>query len=70
VLDSSSNFIFARHPDIDGKELYLTLKKRGVLVRHFDKPKIAAYNRITIGSPAQMDRLISELEHIIKEVHA
>ncbi|HJJ35742.1 MAG TPA: histidinol-phosphate transaminase [Methanocorpusculum sp.] len=70
VLDSSANFIFARHPDIGGKDLYLTLKKRGVLVRHFDKPKIAAYNRITIGSPAQMDRLISEIEHILNEVHA
>ena len=70
VLDSSANFIFVRHPEIDGETLYRALKAHGVLVRHFTKPKIAAYNRITIGSPDQMDRLIAELDKIMQEVSA
>jgi len=65
--DSSANFIFASHPKLDGKALYLELKARGILVRHFDKPRLSAYNRITIGSPEQMQKLIDTLKQIMEE---
>ena len=39
--DSRTNFVFARHPAIDGGALYLALKARGILVRHFDSDKIS-----------------------------
>ena len=50
TLPSSANFIFAVSEKIGGKELYLRLKERGVLIRHFDKPEITAWSRITIFS--------------------
>ena len=67
MTDSKTNFLFARHPGIPGKELYLALKERGVLVRHFDDPKLTDYNRITVGSRAQMETLITTIQTILEE---
>ena len=66
VLDSSANFIFAKHPNKDGKEIYLELKARGILIRHFDKPLLCQYNRITIGTKEQMQVLIDTLKEMVK----
>ncbi len=67
VLDSRANFLFAKHPAIDGKQLYLRLKERGVLIRHFDTPRLKEYNRITIGSDEQMQILLDTITQIMEE---
>ena len=67
MTDSKTNFLFARHPRIPGKELYRKLKERGVLVRHFDDPKLTDYNRITVGSREQMEKLITTIQTILEE---
>ncbi|MBO7304503.1 MAG: histidinol-phosphate transaminase [Clostridia bacterium] len=67
VLPSLTNFIFARTPEVSGEDLYLGLKQRGILVRHFTKERIKDYNRITIGRREQMDALILAIEDILKE---
>ena len=67
VTDSRANFLFARPDCIGGRDYYLRLKERGILVRHFEKPRISDYVRITIGSREQMEALIRETEKLLKE---
>ncbi|MBO5939443.1 MAG: histidinol-phosphate transaminase [Clostridia bacterium] len=63
--DSRANFIFAKHERVGGKALYLALKERGILVRHFDSPAICDYNRITVGTKEQMETLVKTISSII-----
>ena len=65
ILPSSSNFVFASHNKIPAEDLYLELKKQGVLVRYFNKPRIDNYLRITIGTDKEMKVLIEKLEKIL-----
>ena len=67
VLDSRSNFLFASTDRKDGGALYKELKKNGILVRHFDAPRIANWLRITIGTPEQMQALVETLDKILEE---
>ena len=67
MTDSSANFIFAGHPDIDGDYLYRKLKEKGVLVRHFSSPRLCDRNRITVGSEEQMNILIEKIKEITEE---
>ncbi|MBO4881531.1 MAG: aminotransferase class I/II-fold pyridoxal phosphate-dependent enzyme, partial [Firmicutes bacterium] len=64
VVDSSANFVFAKHRSISGQEIYEKLKANGVLVRHFTKERIKDYNRITIGTKEQMDILFATFRKI------
>lgn len=66
VLPSKANFLFAKHRDFDGEKLYLELKSRHILVRHFSNPLINQFNRITIGTQEQMDSLLGALKEILK----
>lgn len=68
LTDSKANFIFAKSDRIGGKELYLRLKKRGILVRHFDKPRINDYNRITVGSREEMEVFVKTVKEILGEL--
>ena len=67
VLPSMANFVFAKHPAIPGGDLYQKLRNGGVLVRHFSSPRLTDYNRITVGSKAQMAELIRILTEILEE---
>ena len=67
MTPSTANFIFVRHPEIHGSELFRRLRERGVIIRHWDKPELADYNRITIGSREQMDILLREVKDILSE---
>ena len=65
VTPSKANFLFARHPAIDGEKLYLSLKERGILIRHFKVERIREWNRISVGTKADMEKLVETIEKIL-----
>lgn len=65
--DSKSNFVFIRREDLDGELLYRKLKDRGILIRHFSDPRIAQYNRVTIGTPEEMAAFTDAVKGILQE---
>ena len=67
LTNSKANFVFAKSDRIDGTSLYLKLKEKGVLVRHFNDPRIIDYNRITIGNREQMQAFIQAVKEILEE---
>lgn len=70
VTDSAANFLFVKPKAPSDKPLtgggyYLALKERGILVRHFNQPRIADFVRITVGSRAEMDALLRATDEIL-----
>ena len=65
--DSKANFIFASHEKIPAKIIFQELRKRGIYVRYWEKPRIDNALRITIGTDEQMDVLIKNLKEIIEK---
>lgn len=63
--DSMGNFIFASHRAVPAKKIFEELKKRGIYVRYWEKPRIDNYLRITVGTEEEMDILINNLRNII-----
>ncbi|GHU16923.1 histidinol-phosphate aminotransferase 1 [Spirochaetia bacterium] len=64
VIPSSANFIFVRFPNKTGAAAFAALREKGILVRHFNKPRIADYLRVSIGTDAEMDCFLSACEEI------
>lgn len=67
VTDSKANFVFAKSDRISGEALYRKLREKGILIRHFSRPEIQDYNRITIGSRMEMERFIQAVAEILEE---
>ncbi len=65
VLPSQANFVFARHPGRDALELAQGLRQRSVIVRHFRQPRIDQYLRITVGTNAECEALLTALRAIL-----
>ena len=68
VLKSQTNFLFARHPDLPGDQLYQKVKQQGLLIRHFATKGIEDFVRITIGTPEQMSELKKAIETSLRGV--
>lgn len=67
VLPSHANFVFARPKDGNANTVANALREQGIIVRHFDKPRINEYLRITTGTAEQNSRLIDALQTLQKE---
>jgi histidinol-phosphate aminotransferase len=61
VLPSQSNFVLARKPGDNLKEVYETLKRRKILVRYFDMPGLRDCIRITVGTSREVALLLEAL---------
>ncbi|WP_270302793.1 histidinol-phosphate transaminase [Baileyella intestinalis] len=66
VLPSKSNFVFATVPGMSGEDLYSGLKKKGILIRHWNQPRIENWVRITIGTDQQMEKLAEAMKEMVK----
>lgn len=62
VLPSHANFVFARPKDGNASVVAGALREQGIIVRHFNQPRISEYLRITVGTQAQHERLIGALK--------
>jgi histidinol-phosphate aminotransferase len=67
VLPSQANFVFATHPAHDAAWLAARLRDLGVLVRHFKQARIDAYLRISVGTSAQCEQLVSALTSMLTQ---
>ena len=65
LTPSRTNFLFVRHPDISGTDLYLKLREKGILVRHFRMERIRDYNRISVGTQEQMEKVVQAIRQIL-----
>ncbi len=57
VIDSKTNFVFAKKDGMGGRAVYEKVRDAGILIRHFATPGIEDFVRISIGSHEQMDAL-------------
>lgn len=65
VLPSAANFVFARHPDHKGVDLASGLRAKKIIVRHFNKPRIADFLRITVGTDTQCAQLLTACAEVL-----
>ncbi|CAJ49949.1 histidinol-phosphate transaminase [Bordetella avium] len=65
VLPSAANFVFTRHPECSGAELAAKLRERSIIVRHFNRPRIDRFLRITVGTDTECGSLIAALKVIL-----
>lgn len=65
--DSKANFLFVKKEGLDGGLLYQKLKDRGILIRHFSDPRIAQYNRVTVGTEEEMEAFLEGVKAIMAE---
>lgn len=65
--ESSTNFLFCTHPKYKAQDIMDYLKSKNIYIRHFSKPRIDNYLRITIGTDQQMERLTDEIKNFISE---
>ena len=68
VTDSRTNFLFVSADWISGGDLYRELKARGILIRHWDKPRIGNWCRVTVGTDEEMDAFLAQVTQLRKEV--
>lgn len=64
VLPSQANFVFARPKEGKASVVASALREQSIIVRHFDKPRINEYLRITVGTAGQNQRLLDALKSL------
>ncbi len=68
--DSCANFLFVSHESIPAGELFQALRENNIYVRHWEKPRISNFLRITVGTDREMERLTEFLRDYIQKREA
>ena len=68
VLDSKTNFLFAKPERISAKYIFEKLREENIYVRYFAKPRIDEFLRITIGTDEEMAVFLDAVKKIKKSV--
>ena len=66
-LPSAANFVLVRVLGREARSVRDGLRKRGVLIRYYDRPDLANYIRISTGRPEDTDRLVEALHSLEDE---
>ncbi len=64
VYPSQANFLLCQVQGRAATAVQAQLRKRGVLVRHFDSPGVRGCLRISVGRPEDTDRLVKAMSEI------
>ncbi|OGV58123.1 MAG: histidinol-phosphate transaminase [Lentisphaerae bacterium GWF2_52_8] len=67
VLPSEANFVFASPPDGNGKGYFDALREQKIFVRYFPGKLTGKYVRITVGTSAEMKRLMEVTRSIYEK---
>ncbi|UCD58784.1 MAG: histidinol-phosphate transaminase, partial [Candidatus Hydrogenedentota bacterium] len=67
VYPSESNFVLAKCPNGNARDLHERLKQRKILVRYFPLRRLEDCLRITVGTDEEIDMLLQELGKIVRE---
>jgi histidinol-phosphate aminotransferase len=63
---SQANFVLAKRArGASAKPVYEGLKRRGILVRYFDTPRLSGCLRITVGTDAEVGTLLAALKAML-----
>jgi histidinol-phosphate aminotransferase len=65
VYDSQTNFVLARRANTDVRGVHRALKRKNILIRHFDVPGLDDCLRFTVGTPAETTALITALHRLL-----
>lgn len=69
-IPSQANFVWAVHPNVDSRAIYQQLKDRDIYVRYMSYAGWQSGLRISVGTDAQIDRLLEEIRVIVEATHA
>ena len=62
VYPSETNFLWVKPKGLVAADFYRELKEKGVLIRYFPGERTVAFVRITVGTDAEVDRLLDAVK--------
>lgn len=65
VYPSESNFVLAEIHSYPAEQIYRQLKRKKILVRYYDTPRLKTCLRISVGTDEEVKRLVIQLAEII-----
>lgn len=65
ILPSAANFVFARHNNESAEVIATYLRQQGIIVRHFQQPRIDQFLRITVGTAQDNQLLVDSLASML-----